>query len=147
MTCDVSMEAAPKKSAEDSFRQAFERLKSDEPVVMPKGAPVTQNNVAREAGKRPRDFRKDRFPKLIREIQAYIEIHEGADVREKQEQKSTRRTERLSLKESNALLKVQRDEAQSRLAGAHRQILKLIQEKLQLQRRLDGNTPPPTHLP
>lgn len=40
-------------AAETAFRAAFLRLKLGKPQVMPKGTPVTQNNVAREAGRDP----------------------------------------------------------------------------------------------
>ncbi len=36
------------------------------------GAAVTQNNVAREAGRDPSALKKDRYPLLILEVQAYI---------------------------------------------------------------------------
>lgn len=62
-------------SAEQRFRLAFERLKANTPKLVEFGTLVTQNNVAREAGCDPSALRKARFPALIREIQAYIELH------------------------------------------------------------------------
>lgn len=58
--------------AEQSFRAAFIRLKTDAPLILPKGTPVSQNNVAREAGSDPSALRKSRYPSLIQEIQDWI---------------------------------------------------------------------------
>jgi|TARA_R110000744_G_scaffold9160_3_gene29667 hypothetical protein len=61
-----------KKSAEQEFRDAFDRLKKGKTIRLPLGAAVTQNNVAREAGRDPSALKKDRYPLLILEVQAYI---------------------------------------------------------------------------
>jgi hypothetical protein len=66
------MSSTIKKSAEDSFRGAFDRLKRGKTTILPSGSPVTQNNVAREAGRDPSALKKDRYPLLVLEIQAYI---------------------------------------------------------------------------
>ena len=58
--------------AEQSFREAFKRLKANTPLKMPKGTKVSQNNVAKEAGKHPTALKKDRFPVLVLEIQDYV---------------------------------------------------------------------------
>ena len=65
------MSSQSKKSAEQQFRDAFERLKCGKPQVVDRGAEVTQNNVAREAGCDPSALKKDRYPILVSEIQAY----------------------------------------------------------------------------
>lgn len=59
-------------TAEQNFREAFERLKSNKPKVCPIGTLVSQNNVAKEAGVDPSALKKNRFPTLIAEIQQYI---------------------------------------------------------------------------
>ena len=59
------------KNAEACFRAAFERLKSNQPVRLNRGAKLTQNNVAREAGRDPSALKKDRYPMLIIEIQSW----------------------------------------------------------------------------
>jgi len=61
-----------KQSAEKLFRAAYERLKMNKPNNLSKGTPVTQNNVAREAGRDSTALKKDRYPILVLEIQAYI---------------------------------------------------------------------------
>jgi len=59
-------------TAEENFREAFERLKSNKPKVCPIGTMVSQNNVAKEAGTDPSALKKSRFPTLIAEIQQYV---------------------------------------------------------------------------
>ena len=66
------MSLLDKKSAEQLFREAFERLKINKPEAMPSGTAVTQNNVAREACRDPSALKKDRYPLLVLEIQAYV---------------------------------------------------------------------------
>lgn len=58
--------------AELDFSAAFERLKSGNALILPPGSSVSQNNVAKEAGKDPSALRKSRYPKLIADIQAWI---------------------------------------------------------------------------
>ena len=66
------MSSTVKKSAEQELRDAFDRLKKGKTIRLPLGAAVTQNNVAREAGRDPSALKKDRYPLLILEVQAYI---------------------------------------------------------------------------
>lgn len=63
------------KSVESKMRAAFERLKHDEPINLPKGTPVSFSNVAKEAESKPESLREERYPELHREIGAYTEIH------------------------------------------------------------------------
>lgn len=67
----------PKKvsKAELKFRNAFECLKQGKPDILPKGTPLSQNNVAKEAGVDPSALRRARFPELVAEIQEWIEAH------------------------------------------------------------------------
>lgn len=55
--------------AEAEFKEAFERLKAGSSRVLPQGSPVTQNNIAKEAGRDPSALKKSRYPLLINEIQ------------------------------------------------------------------------------
>ena len=132
-------------SAEARFRQAFERLKAGDPKVLERGAPVTQNNVAKEAGRDPTALKKARFPALIREIQAYLELHKPDDqaaARKANRKKATKR----SLEERLDDAVTQRDMAQSVLASANLRIVELTHEVQSLQLRLDELQPPPTRL-
>lgn len=131
-------------TAEGRFRLAFERLKAGKPTVLPQGAAVSQNNVAREAGCRdPGALKKARYPALVQEIKSYIELHpvpEPADRRDMKERSNARR----SLAQELAEARQQRDMAQSILASANRRIVELTEENRDLQRRIDLLQPPPT---
>lgn len=124
------------ETAEQRFRSAFERLKADTPQVLPRGTPVSQNNVAKEAGTDPTALRKARYPALIREIQAWVEIcSQDKAVR-------TRRQERRQRAKSDLVARVkeledQRDRALSQLTSAERMVLELLQENARLRARLD----------
>ncbi len=59
-------------SAEFEYRKAFQRLKENRPERLPLGSPISQNNIAKEAGKEPSALRKRRYPELIDEIQRHI---------------------------------------------------------------------------
>ncbi len=63
-------------SAETLFKEAFIRLKNNIPINMPKGTPVSQNNVAKEAGKHRTALKKDRFPLVVLAIQDYVDSQE-----------------------------------------------------------------------
>lgn len=128
-------------SAEERFRKAFERLKSGDPKVLKPGTPVTQNNVAREAGCDPSALKKARFPALIREIQAYIELHPENQQTANQKTKKKRAANR-SIKERLDDAIRQRDHAQSMLASANLRIVELSEEVHSLQQELDEARPP-----
>lgn len=134
-------------SAEGRFRLAFERLKTGKPMVLPKGTTVSQNNVAREAGcTDPGALKKSRFPSLIREIQAYVELHPVEESSARREAKD-RRNARRSLMEELVEARGQRDMAQSILVSANRRIVELTELTKDLQQKLDELMPPPTQLP
>ena len=123
-------------SAEDNFRLAFERLKRGKPIRLPVGTSVSQNHVAQEAGCDPSALRKSRFPALIREIKAYVEIH-GAVEPSKREELRRKRDARALLRERLAEVARQRDFAQSQLLSAQRRIVELFAEVRALRAKLD----------
>lgn len=85
--------------AEALFREAFERLKVNKPINVKAGTKVSQNNVAKEAGKHPTALKKDRFPLLVLEIQDYLKQQElDSDVINKKKRLRKKRNleERLS---------------------------------------------------
>lgn len=126
-------------SAEDRFRQAFERLKAGEPKLLKLGTPVTQNNVAREAGCDPSALKKARFPGLVRQIQAHIKLHhDDSSVTSK---KTKSRAANRSMQERLDDAMRQRDQAQSILASANMRIIELSEEVQSLQRQLDEIRP------
>ena len=132
-------------SAEQRFRQAFERLKDGAPIVLKLGMPVTQNNVAREAGCDPSALKKSRFPELIREIQAYCEIHQE-NIESAAQKVKKRRAANRSMQQRMADAIRQRDEATSKLISASRRILELTEENLHLQQRLEELQPTPRRM-
>lgn len=140
------MSSEPKaQTAEDKLRAAFERLKSNKPERLKQGTEVSQNNVAREAGVDPSALRKTRYPGLIREIQAYVEIKEHR--KESARQKRLRNAkEKVTSQDRIKQLTEQRDIAQSQLLSAHRMIIELAEENERLKARLEVHEPPPVPL-
>ncbi|MGE0072474.1 MAG: hypothetical protein AB7S55_05375 [Thiomonas sp.] len=132
-------------TAEQRFRQAFERLKANNPTVLKAGTPVSQNNVAKEAGCDPSALRKGRFPSLIREIQAYVEINEQERPSKRKEQLKQRKI-RSGLKDRLAEVAAQRDIAQSQLASAQRRIIELASQLKGMSEQLDSIRSPPAAL-
>src|SRR5690606_15456656 len=61
--------------AETMFREAFDRLKKNKPDRLPKGSPISQNNVAKEAGVDPSALRSARYPELSAEIKRWVREH------------------------------------------------------------------------
>jgi hypothetical protein len=125
-------------SAEQRFRLAFERLKENKPIVLKAGTPVSQNNVAKESGCDPSALRKSRFPSLIREIKAYVEITNQGAISKRQERLKQRKT-RANFDDRLAEVIAQRDIAQSQLLCAQRMIVDLTFELKNLKSSL-----PPT---
>lgn len=133
------------ESAEQLFRSAFERLKVNAPSLLPAGTAVSQNNVAREAGTDPSALRKTRYPALIREIQAWVEINERQEAAKRQRKARVKRA-RKDLADMVLELKTERDLAQSQNISAQRKVLELLQENARLRARLDDLLPPPERL-
>ena len=129
----------PKKisKAELKFRDAFARLKLGKTDILPKGTPLSQNNVAKEAGVDPSALRRTRFPELVSEIQDWVEAN-----KDDQAQKSPRqmmlaqRSRNRGLKEKNNALEEQRDIAMGKLLDAQARILELTLENQRLRAQL-----------
>jgi hypothetical protein len=129
----------PKKisKAELKFRDAFERLKLGKPDIVPKGTPLSQNNVAKEAGVDPSALRRTRFPELVTEIQDWIEAHKGDQAsKSPRHMMLAQRSRSRDLKEKNNALEVQRDKALSQLLDAQACILELTLENQRLRAQL-----------
>lgn len=122
-------------TAEQRFRQAFERLKANKPNVLNPGSVVSQNNVAREAECDPSALRKSRFPSLIREIQAYIEIN-MQDRPSKRKELLRQRGLRADMKKRLEEVIAQRDVAQSQLISAQRRVIELTFELQSVKEQL-----------
>jgi len=113
--------------AEKLFRDAFERLKQDKPTRVPRGTPVSQNNVAKEAGRDPSALRKSRYPRLIRAIQKWIEDNGNAPRNRASSASLIKgaRDKNRQLKARLEELAKQRDKAMARLVIAEESILDL----------------------
>lgn len=122
------------RRAEMKFREALERLKCGNPIHLPKGAKVSQNNVAREAGVDPTALRKARFPELVEEIQTWIAKH-GVSTAETYDRRASlaSRASTRGLRQQLADTCAQRDEAMSKLVDAESNLLALMQENQRLQ--------------
>ena len=134
-----SKDAKPMRisKAELKFRDAFERLKFGKPYILPKGTPLSQNNVAKEAGVDPSALRRARFPELVSEIQDWIVAHkdEQSEISPRQMMLAQRSRNR-DLKEKYKALKEQRDKALGQLLDAQARILEITHENQQLRAQL-----------
>ncbi|MHC5204486.1 hypothetical protein [Pseudomonas chlororaphis] len=127
-------ESTPRVSASDLYRAAFERLKNDVPLRLPKGTLVSQNNVAREAGSDPSALKKSRFPTLIAEIQKYVEDHVDGRPESIHQVRVLARKKNRSLRERMENIIQQRDHLASLLAEADATILELLDRVAELER-------------
>lgn len=111
------------------------------PQVLPKGTPVSQNNVAKEAGCDPSALRKSRFPLLVLEIQEWVEAHKGEQPPSKRQHLLKKRGKNRDLRETISDLKKQRDVAVGKLADAGLRIIELTDRLADAQARLDELQP------
>lgn len=119
--------------AEATFSAAFERLKSNTPQRLPVGTPVSQNNVAREAGLDPSALKKARFPQLVEDIQAWVAAAPIGPAASQRSRDQMRRRKNRSLRERLQAAEQQRDNALNLLVQADAQILVLSQENARLK--------------
>ncbi|MGE1084181.1 hypothetical protein ACQJ0O_18340 [Pseudomonas shirazensis] len=119
--------------AEQQFREAFERLKSDTPLILSKGTQVTQNNVAREAGCDTSALRKKRYPALVSEIQSWVENQENFKKPSETQRITKQRKKNRTLSERLAATKITHDIALSMLVEADAKIIELTMENERLK--------------
>ncbi|WLQ14257.1 hypothetical protein O5O45_31560 [Hahella aquimaris] len=123
--------------AELKFRDAFKRLKAGKPDILPRGTPLSQNNVAKEAGVAPSALRRARFPELVAEIQGWIETHkEEATQRSPRQMMLAQRSSNRDLRGKLKALEEQRDKALGQLLDAQSRILELTLENQRLKAQL-----------
>lgn len=123
--------------AELKFREAFERLKLNRPKVLPKGTPLSQNNVAKEAGVDPSALRRSRYPDLVKEVQLYIEGNRETQVHSSSRQLIlAQRSSNRSLRDRIETITDQRDSTLSMLLEAELKIIQLSSENESLKKRL-----------
>lgn len=126
-------------SAEQKFRQSFQRLKDGRAIILSSDAAVTQNNVAREAGLDPTALKKARFPDLVMEIQAWVSEAQAALPKAQTKKKQQSRNVRRSSKQLIIDLKAQRDIVSSLLGDIDIELIRLNLEVNRLQTLLRTN--------
>ena len=131
------------ETAEQRLWQAYERVKFGKTQVISLGSPMSQANVAREAGLVPSALRKSRFPQLVRQIQADVEINNQEETL-RRKRNFWRKKIKVDLSTRIKILEAQRDSAQAELISAKRLVLELLQEKDSLQVQLDELRTPVT---
>ncbi len=122
------MSYSPEQGAEQNFRDAFDRLKRGKPQRLPLGIPVSQNNVAKEAGKDPSALKKARYPALVDEIQQWVAQHGADHPRSRRQQSIARRKSRSAMQVRQTQIIAQRDLALSMLVSSDDQLLHLLKE-------------------
>ncbi|MDB1110794.1 hypothetical protein SAMN04490186_2164 [Pseudomonas grimontii] len=125
-------------SAEDRFRAAFERLKIGASSIVPSGTPITQNNVAREAGLDPSALKKSRFPILINEIKNWIASFSVDTPPSKHKQLVGQRDKNRTLRTQIKEIKTQRDYLQSLLLEADAKIMELSTELVEIKKLVES---------
>jgi uncharacterized membrane protein len=116
-------------------------LKLGVPQVLARGTPVSQNNVAKEAGCDPSALRKTRFPLLVLEIQEWIEANKGHESPSDRQRLLKKRSKNRDLRETIADMKRQRDRAVGMLADADLSIVELTERLADVQAELDQLKP------
>lgn len=122
--------------AENMFRQAFERLKKNKPDRIPKGSPISQNNVAKEAGVDPSALRSARYPELSEEIKKWVHDHPQEGPKSVYQATLSKRAATRKLRERIEALTLQRDKAAARLVNAEAEIVRLMNQVAVLEARL-----------
>lgn len=133
-------------TAEIAYRAAFDRLKRGAPVLLPKNTQVSQNNVAKEAGRDPSALRKSRYPTLVSEIRHWIS-DSSKHVTSQRQRNLRQQARKRSDKELVSAFKMQRDHAQALLIEAHATILEYANQIYDLRSQLEGVRPSAKLLP
>lgn len=128
-------------TAEQRFREAFERLKLGVPQVLPKGTRVSQNNVAKEANCDPSALRKARYPLLVIAIQEWVDSQKSEQPSLARQNLLKQRKKKRDTRKTMADFKKQRDQAIGLLADADLRILELSEKVADLQAKLDEIKP------
>jgi len=123
--------------AEKHFLEAFDRLKNTSTIRLPKGTPVSQANVAREAGVDPSALRKSRFPGVIALIQQWLDAHASSQPGQGASSPVNGRQKARSLRDRIEALTEQRDRVASLLACADARIVELSMECERLRSELE----------
>ena len=135
----MDVELPSRRRAADHYRDAFERLKLNRPQLLPKGTPVSQNNVAKEAGSDPSALKKSRFPSLIAEIKTYVEQHAEERPPSLNQVNLLARQKSRALRDRIEQIARQRDQLASLLSEADAKIIELYDRIAELERQLPAS--------
>ena len=135
----MDVELPARRSAADQYRDAFDRLRLNRPQLLPKGTPVTQNNVAKEAGSDPSALKKSRFPSLIAEIKTYVEQHAEKRPPSLNQVNHLARQKSRALRDRIEQVARQRDQLASLLSEADAKIIELYDRIAELERQLPAS--------
>lgn len=132
--CSKTAEVTSGSRGEEAFRQAFDRLKAGCPIRLKKGTIVSQNNVAKEAGRDPSALKKARYPLLVNEIQRWIHEYRNSISPLSGRQKAiAQRKKNQQLLDRIVELTSERDHCASLLVEADATILELVQKIARLE--------------
>lgn len=126
----------PVGRAELMFCEAFDRLKKNKPDRLPKGSPVSQNNVAKEAGVDPSALRSARYPELSAKIKRWVQEHPHEDSQSARQATMAKRAATRPLRDRIEALTIQRDKAAARLLDAEAEIVRLLMRIASLEAQL-----------
>lgn len=135
------MKSHKPQTAETNFWEAFERLKAGAPKLLPVGSHVSQNNVAKEAGRDPSALRKFRFPSLVAEIKRFVSIPGDERPPSERQRLLKQRKQSRNAREIIADLKAQRDATASLLVDANAEIGILTRRVRDLEVRVEDLQP------
>lgn len=124
------------------YLEAFRRLVLKTPLNVEVGTLVSQNNVAKEAGKDPSALKLSRFPSVIKKIQTYLELTNELDSKKRIRNAKVKKG-KLTAIAKIATLEAQAIETQSKLLSVERRLIEVLQENAELQAKLDELLPPP----
>lgn len=132
-------------AAAQMYLDAFKRLATNAPINLGKGTPVTQNNVAKEAGKDPSALKLSRFPGVIKKIKIYLELTSGEELKKRVLNAKVKKG-KLSLKARVSALTEELSESQSKLLSVERRLVEALEETAELKEQLDELNPPPPEI-
>ncbi len=134
-----------KETAEARFGAAFERLKANSPIVVAVGTPVSQNNVALEAGTDTTALRKSRYPTLVKAIQDYVSARDAVPLKAKHGRQQEQRAREEDSDRADRMQR-ERDIAQSKLNAVQDKLIETLMQVKALRVQLNDRLPPPSPL-
>lgn len=122
--------------AEKAFREAFHRLVENRPERLPLGTAVSQNAVAKEAGRDPSALKKSRYPTVVAEIQDWNRDNRKLPTSRELGSRGSQTRSRRSQVQVSEDVKRQRDLLASKLVEASALIVELTEKISDLEGKL-----------